>query len=123
MGMYSNLRKWITPDKLEEIFGKSIYVLYIYYFVLTILIGANPSNDIVTDILRVAIWYLIPLTLFVGIYLLIVVITLYHKIKYKVEITIKTFIITVKVVIAIIPIFYFNDNLARVLLMINHLWR
>lgn len=119
----SKSQKYMILEKAEIIFNKSIYILYLYYFLLIIIIGSNPSNDIVSDILMVAILYLIPLTVFIITYLLIMTMVLYRRIRKKVQFTITTIIISVKVVIAIVPTFYFDNNLARILLMIDRFWK
>jgi len=119
----SNLQKYRKFENVERLFGKSIYMLYLYYFCLVVIIGINPSNDIVSDILMVAILYLIPLALFIGIYLLIIIMTIFYRIKNNVQLTIKTFIISIKTAIALVPIFYFDNNLAQILLRINSLWK
>ena len=103
-----------------QTYNKTINYLLLYLVVLFLLIGVF-GNDVVGDMVKFVYLYGIPLIIFIVLYLVTTSFEVHNKINEKIKLNTKLLsIISLKLCIAIAPMFFLDNSFASLLSVLRN---
>lgn len=106
-------------DKLLVHFNKSLWFLLIYCITVILLIGLVYGRDVVDALVMFVKIYGIPLVAFLIFYVSFMGTTLFQRLIHQRPLPKVLLPVTIKIVIAILPMFLIDDRLASIFKYLN----